>query len=436
MPRKIIFSLVLLYLFLAVLYFRNWLLHLNVLPSFLTKSVENDPWRDVPQLELALRMKSDPQYVNLYKACFMKSLRLFWPEDRLRLTLVLDDESKEDHATGKLLSKTWPNPAIVYLQPGNASVYHSNQRRRMYLSYFYPEKYVTAEYVGFVDTDTMFTTVVTPELLFANGRPTIQARIGEPFWQQHWECWSDVTEYFLGEREALQCMSYFPVVMKVQHISELRKSVEKRFQKPFLDVFSSSFKFENSYFKGTKYNDCMCQFSIMCNYVWYYHREEYDFHLQEVPDDTWSGERRRKSQQTVDYLKGIDPKYKVPKPRMAIHARHYVENGEYISDTYIDVSKEPYSSQLERKVREGLCFAIGFDRCPRQCYSIDRHDLHIALYSFEMFDWIWDSRCLNEQKNHYKNVHTLIKYNEKHEKSMFGIRNFDRICTDVFASDV
>ena len=436
MPRKIIISLVLLYLFLVVFYFRDWLLNHNVLPSFLANSIEYDPWSGVPQLELALRMNSDPQYVNLYKACFLKSLRLFWPEDRLRLTVVLDDESKEDHVTGKLLSKTWPKPTVVYLQPGEASVYQGNQRRRMYLSYFYPEQYVTAEYVGFVDTDTMFTTVVTPELLFASGRPTIQARIGEPFWQQHWECWSDVTEYFLGDREALQCMSYFPVVMKVQHIIELRTFVEKRFQKPFLDVFRSSLKFENSYFKGTKYNDCMCQFSIMCNYVWYYHREEYDFHLQMVPDDTWSGEKQRKSQQTVDYIKGIDLKYKVPKPRMSIHARHYIENGEYISDTYIDVSKEPYSSQLERKVREGFCFAIGFDRCPRQCYSIDRHDLHITLYSFEMFDWIWDSRCLSEQKNHYKNVQTLIRYSEKHGKPMFGIHNFDQICTDVFPSDL
>ena len=435
MPRKIVVFVIIISLVLSACYFGFSYFKFQGLPTFLTYSGSDDPWKDSPRLALALRMNSNSQYVKLYKKCFLKSLKVFWPEDQLRLTLVLDDERREDHDIGGDLSQQWPKPVVVYAKPGNSSVYHSNQRRRMYLSYFYPEEYVTAEYVGFVDVDTMFTTVITPDVLFANGRPTVQARIGEPLWQQHWECWSDVTEYFLGQKEALQCMSYFPVVIKVRHIIELRTFVEQRFQKPFLDIFSTSFKFENKYFKGTKYNDCMCQFNIICNYMWYHHRDEYDFHLQMVPDDTWSGEKRRESQQTVDYIKGIDPKYKVPKPRVAIHARHYVENGEYISDTFIDVSKEPYASQLERRIREGLCFAIGFDRCPQQCYSFDRNSLHMALYSFEMFDWIWDQRCLSEQRNHYKHVQDLIRYNERHGKSMFGVNDFGKICEEVFASD-
>ena len=435
MPRKIIAFFILISLVLAAYYFGFSYFKLQGLSTFLAYSGHDDPWRDNPRLALAVRMNSDPPYLKLYKTCLLKSLKAFWQEDRLRLTLVLDDERKEDHAIGDILSQLWPRPIIVYSNPGNTSVYHSNQRRRMYLNYFYPEEYVTAEYVGFVDVDTIFTTVITPDVLFSNGRPTVQARIGEPLWQQHWECWSDVTEYFLGEREALQCMSYFPVVIKVQHIIELRKFVEQRFQKPFLDIFSISFKFENNYFKGTKYNDCMCQFNILCNYVWYHHRGEYDFHLQMVPDDTWSGENRRESQQTVDYIKSINPKYKIPKPRVAMHARHYVENGEYISDTFIDVSREPYASHLERRIREGLCFAIGFDRCPQQCYSFDRNSLHLALYSFEMYDWIWDQRCLSEQRNHYQHVQDLISYNERHGKSMFGVNDFGRICEEVFASE-
>ena len=435
MPKPIVLFLLLLFVFIFLFYFGFSHFKLQLLPDLLQHSLDDDPWKGVPQVELALRMNSGSKYVQLYKECFLKTLKVFWPEDRLKLTLVLDDESKEDHVTGDLLSSVWPMPAIAFVKPGNTTVYHGNQRRRMFLGYFYPEEYVTTKYVGFVDVDTLFTTVVTPEMLFVGGRPTVQARIGEPFWQQHWECWSDVTEYFLGEREALQCMSYFPVVIKVQHIIELRKFVEQRFQMPFQDIFRNSFKFENDYFKGTIYNDCMCQFSIICNYIWYYHREDYDFHLQMVQDDTWNGEKRRRSQQTVDYIKGISPKYTVPKPRVAIHGRHYVEDGKYISGNYIDVTREPYSSHLERKVREGLCFAVGFDRCPKQCHSFDRHGLHLALFSFEMFDWIWDPRCLNEQKKHYENIHILTRYNERHGKSMFGITDFSRLCEEVFPSD-
>ena len=75
----------------------------------------------------------------------------------------------------------------------------------------------------------MFTTVITPQILFVDGRPTIQAIIGEPIWQEGWECWSDVTEYMIGKKEALQCMTYFPVVFKVMHIIRMRNFVEKRF---------------------------------------------------------------------------------------------------------------------------------------------------------------------------------------------------------------
>ena len=433
MRIKIIILLTIFVICLSVIYFSSS--HFKLF-ELLKKTVQRDPWRDVPCVELALRMNSNPKFVKLYTTWFLKTLKLFWPEDQLKLTLVLDEESKNDHRTGEKLSKMWPRPNIVYLKPGNTSMYDSNQRRRMFLSYFYPENYVTADYVGFVDADTMFTTVITPEMLFTDGKPTVQARIGEPFWQQHWECWSDVTEYFLGEKEALQCMSYFPIIIKVQHIIELRKFAEKRFHKPFLQIFRNSFHFENDYFKGTIYNDCMCQFSVICNYIWYHHREEYDFHLQMTPDDTWYGEHRRDSQQTINYLKGIDQKYKVPKPRVAIHARHYTENGEYISGNYIDINKEPYFSQLERKVREGLCFSVGFDRCPKQCYSFEKTSLQITLYSFEMFDWIWDPRCLDEQRKHYKSVEYLIRYNEEHGKRMFGLNNLAGICEEIFSSEL
>ena len=384
-------------------------------------------FKDVPSLELALRMNSNPTSVKLYTTWFTRSLKLFWPEERLKLTLVLDDENENDHKTGESLKYMWPRPKIAYLKPGNTSVY-KNQRQRMYLSYFYPEEYVSAQYVGFVDSDTMFTTVVTPQILFVDGRPTIQARIGEPFWQQGWECWSDVTEYMIGKKEALQCMTYFPVVFKVEHIIELRKFVEKRFGIPFPEVFRKSLKFENLYYKNRipLLNDCVCQFSIFCNYVWYYHREEYDFHLQMVPNDKWNGDRRRESQQTVAYIKSIDPKYKIPKPRMAIHARHYKENG-VIHSGSLDLTKEPYSSHMKRRLLEGICYSYGMHQCPNKCSSFGESAVQLSLYSFEMFDWVWDGRCLAEQKKHLKLVKEMLRCNEMLGKQTYYIKNCSEI---------
>ena len=393
-----------------------------------------DSWKDVPELELALRMNGNPAFVKLYSTWFLKSLKLFWPKDRLNLTLVLDSENNEDHIAGDRLSAEWPFPNIVYLQPGNSSTYKENQRRRMYLSYFYPEEYVSAEYVGFVDADTMFTTAVTPQMLFTNGRPTIQARIGEPFWPQLLECWADVTEYFLGEKEALQCMSYFPVVIKVEHIIELRKFTEKRFGKAFQEVFRSSLKFKNVKL-GKAYpllDDCICQFSIICNYLWYHHREEYDFHLEMVPNGNWKGEHRRESQQTTEYILAIDPKYKIPKPRVSIHARHYKENGIYLAGG-LDLSKEPYATHMKRRLHEGFCFSFGFQLCPHKCNDFNQHTVQVSLYSFEIYDWIWDSRCLREQEKHLKEVRGMVEYYKRYGKQMIEASEFSKLCNVTFS---
>ena len=401
---------------------------LRALQRITTSSNHDDPWRETPSLELVVRTNSDPKFIRFYSTWFLKSLKLFWPEHRLNLTLVLDDENKQDHATGTRLSHIWPHPKVTYRKPGDPSIYTHFQRRRMFLCYFYPEEYTSSEYVGFVDTDTMFTTVVTPKMLFVDGKPTVQARIGQPYYQTHNECWSDATEYFIGQKEALQCMTYFPVIFKVQHVVEFRKFAEKKFGKPFHEIFKKSFDFPNPLVPG---GDCVCQYSVICNYVWYHHRDEYDFHLQMSPNRDWKGDYRRESQQSVEYFRNIDPKYLVPKPRVAMHARHYVENGTFIS-TNANMSKDPYFTHLRHRLKEGLCHSVWFERCPEKCVGIDKTSVQLSIYSFEFFDWAWDNRCYDEQKKHYEDVKKMIHYNEKHGIKMFGVEKYSDSCSERF----
>ena len=99
-----------------------------------------------------------------------------------------------------------------------------------------------------------------------------------------------------------------------------------------------------------------------------------------TPDEKWEGQRRRASQVTLKYLKEIDGKFKVPKPRVAIHARHFLENKRYFS-TAIDPMKEPVYSYLERRLQEGLCFSIGFHRCPERCTAFNSSRIHKSLFS-------------------------------------------------------
>ena len=70
-----------------------------------TSSIEVNPWREIPSLELVIRTNSQEKFIRLYLALFLKSLKLFWPEHRQNVTLVLDDENDEDHLTGTRLSQ-------------------------------------------------------------------------------------------------------------------------------------------------------------------------------------------------------------------------------------------------------------------------------------------------------------------------------------------
>ena len=386
------------------------------------------PWEDVPHLELVIATGINSELIGLYSTWLLKSLKLFWPEDRLNLTLLLDNESKEDHAIGTRLSQMWPHPKVVYRKPGDPFIYAIARERRIFLSYFYPEEYVSAEYVGFVDTDTMFITVVTPKMLFADGKPTVQARIGQSYYQVHQECSSNVTEYFIGKKDVLQCMTYFPIIFKVQHVVEFRKFAEKRHRKPFVEIFKKSFEFQNTLIPES---DCCCQYTIICNYVWYYHRDEYDFHLQKASSENWMRNHSHESQQLFENVKNIEPKYFTPKPRMAINAKHYMKNNK-LGTLHVNVSNSAYFTGLKQRLREGLCHSILFDRCPEKCVGIEKNSMQLSLCSFEIFDSTRESQCLEELKKHYQDVKQMIVYNEQHGIRMFGAANCSAVCNETF----
>ena len=278
------------------------------------KSGVQSPWKNVPDFDLFLRMSSRERHVTEYKMWFVQSYKYFWPPERIdSLILVLDDEVAKDHEVGKTLQSTWPFPPICYRKPlKNRGIYHGNERMRMYWDGFFPETCTSATYVGYVDSDTVWSSLVTPNSPFEDGKPIVLPRIG----QHTWTCWAVVTEFVLGYKEVPQCMSYFPVMIKVSHIIEVREFIEKKHKRPFNEVCRESFIVG----KG----DCMCQYSIFCNYVWYHYRDEYRFHMQMIPDENWDGKYMFVPvMASLSYLKNNVPlRDKIPKPRIAIHGRH------------------------------------------------------------------------------------------------------------------
>ena len=180
---------------------------------------EASPWEGTPEFILFVRLTSGYRWDREYNNVLVRSMKLFFPADRAKLLVVLDREKEQDHRLGKRLQKEWPYPNICYMDPGKPAVYHNLGKSRMYWDMLHPDKCTNVPYVGFVDTDTFFTTFVTPSLLFENGKPVIVGVIGEPNYST---CWAFTTEKFLGRKEVVQCMTYFPVMIKTEHLKEMR----------------------------------------------------------------------------------------------------------------------------------------------------------------------------------------------------------------------
>lgn len=365
----------------------------------------DNPWSKVPEFAIYLRMTTGKdRWVKEYSDVLVRTMKLFFPLDRAKLLVVLDKEKKKDHDFGKEIKHYWPYPDICYSDPGDPQTYHYWGKSRMFLDMFYPDACTNLPYVGYVDTDTFFSTLVTPDLLFENGKPIIVGKIGE----EAYRCWTDTTEIFLGKKEVMQCMSTFPLMIKTSHMKEMRERISKKEKTHFDRVHWLATRKENK-------NYCICQFSIMCNYVWWYHRDEYSWHLQMVPNGNWSGQNWVPSQVPVDYyFKTVKPEMKVPIPRTSIHLHYRMVNGKYVLGETSD------KSVRDDIIREGLCYSAGFDYCPEKCRKWKRNELHRNLFSFESAEWFWDERCLPQQKKHYKNVKKLVNYYMKNKKQDFG----------------
>eukprot|EP00794_Sanderia_malayensis_P012933 gene12933-biopygen10310 len=305
------------------------------------------------------------------------------------MVLVLDNEKKEDHEYGEKFPQLHPeiNASVCYMNPYPNNVDFGWGKARQYLDMLHADRCTNKEYIGFVDADTMFATAVTEDMFFEEGKPVVIATMGTP----HYRCWIEAAEYVLQVKQVFQCMSNFPVTFKVSHIVEMRKYVERMHNNSFDEVFKES-RPEGCPITG---EGSWCHYSMMCNYMWYYHRDEYSWHLQLVPLGNWDGKKTIPALVQPNYLKmDIKDGYKIPKPRPAVHARHLYEGGRRVMG-------QSLVAETNLVLREGLCHSFGFKLCPQMCLNFKETAMQEHLFRFEHYSWLWDKRCLNTQELHY-----------------------------------
>ncbi|KAL3872551.1 hypothetical protein ACJMK2_035774 [Sinanodonta woodiana] len=335
----------------------------------------------LPEVDIFLRMYSSG--VNYYDGLLIPSLKYFWPGN-LSIVVVLDGENQTDRKLGEVLRKQYPFPRVCFQGPANPKIYHGLGHQRMQRDFFYPERFTSKKYVGFIDTDTVFVTRVTRQLLFEEEKPVVIGVYGpaaDPFWSES----SEITAKIYKTKEVMKCMSYFPVIIKVEHIILLREYLEAIHAKSFDDIFKMYAYLPIS------------QFSWMCQYIWMFHREEYKFYFNQRPTKgnlTWRGENNSPGRVNHTYYNNVlTPEQRTPKPRTSIHYRY--------------TAQWKKVETLRRFLQIGLCFSGGFDVCVEFCSNVEKNSLQEGLFHFEGSDWRWDDRCLEEQRRHYAVVKTM-----------------------------
>ena len=381
-------------------------------PSGRNKVSKTDFWNDTLDFTFYVRMTHSPRYSEEYRRILIQSMRLFVPNNAARLVVALDNEKASDHKFGQKITNEWPYPKICYMEQGDPQTYYGLGKVRMYLDMMYADNCTDAIYVGFIDTDTLFDTLLTQQLLFEGGKPVVIAKIGaEP---SGLKCWAATTARFLGKKQVMNCMAAFPVIVKTSHLREMRAVLSRLFGKPFDRVFQDSCI--------EKY-DCLSQFSMICNYLWYHHRSEYSWHLQIVPNGYWDGMDIIEGQVDPDYYrKEIEPSMLTPMPRSSLHLRYMIVNG--ITYAY----KYPNEDAINDIIQEGLCYSAGFDYCPHICTKWNENRVQHYLFSFEYDSWNWDNQCKEKQIEHYDNVKEIVRTHFQYGLEIFGVSSIQEFC--------
>eukprot|EP01012_Entosiphon_sulcatum_P023685 TRINITY_DN28791_c0_g1_i1.p1 TRINITY_DN28791_c0_g1~~TRINITY_DN28791_c0_g1_i1.p1 ORF type:complete len:541 (+),score=82.88 TRINITY_DN28791_c0_g1_i1:90-1625(+) len=208
----------------------------------------------------------------------LPSVVLFWPRAYgSGLTVVLDAEDPQSARLGERLARHPPYPR-VRIEPLPRSVrwppYTTVGYSRQQYSTFWADRYSQAEFVGIVDADAAFNTLVAPEDLFEGGKPRLIGYLGEkgPFWDKTVVA---ATERAVGHPHVACFMANFPVVIRRSHFQLIRDHISRVLGVATFDAAFNVFAQQS-----------FSQFNIMLHALWYIARDQYTWHFQIGPP--WS----------------------------------------------------------------------------------------------------------------------------------------------------
>lgn len=234
----------------------------------------NRPWPSL-SLYVPVNIMEPKKIAQRFYNQFLRSFLLFWPLklSKTHLIVIIDDEVKTNPYVHEVrlkldgLSDRMPGGYEIVPTPVS-EWYNGSGYDRQQMEMFYADRYSKSDYIGFVDSDAVFLTYVDREDLFEDGKPVVHGRAGVSQYQGGiLDLRMRGNALFTKMKEPMACMSYFPVIIKREHLQEMRDYYAKVNGMTFEQAFQK-------YFPRKHFS----QFGVMCAYLFHFKREEYKWY--------------------------------------------------------------------------------------------------------------------------------------------------------------
>ena len=210
---------------------------------------------------------------------------LFWPPSFGKSVIGLDEESQEDHEFAENLriqaKKYFPDRELEFhyeaLPKDKGTLEFQGSPKtpgynRQLWSSFFTDLLSNDTVIAYMDSDSSFFTPVTKSTIF-NGTKVRALGTGCTFKWRWVNTWARTTQMALGLPFVVDFMTYFPVYMYRDTVTNCREHILKHF---------NTRNFEEAFRKF--YKGFISPVSVLMSYAWYFERERYDWNF-EICDD-------------------------------------------------------------------------------------------------------------------------------------------------------
>ena len=338
------------------------------------------------QIELTVRMPSTKKMVSRLFCSLLRSAVLFWSTRYGAINLILDESAKNDpyfpqqeEKLGDLFSykivyeKNPQNiPRFMY---ATTHVFSNMGYMQQLYSSFLMDLYTNASIIAWVDTDTMFTTVVTDrKIMNDDGRLIVKGMNNFNKSEHHWiDAWDDHTWATIGHPMVADFMIYFPIFIFASTIKNCREYIMLRYQR---DSFEDAFV--DATIQGPRTSN-PCPVCTIMSYAFYFEYNLYDWHI-----DLGASNLQDYNERFQKPLPKLTAKDITPELHLTIHSQRHYPN---------------FTKQLAR----ATCYIQGLQNhiISSKCKEVIR-EINKLLFQFSTMPDInhFNTWCKNAQKCH------------------------------------